>query len=356
MKAPAMTSLTLFEQTQLPAYAIAAGNAPDAFMGGTVTGPSYPRIGLRNNAFWLKKDGNETATNSPHLDFALIAAEPHVSRVYFGTKYAQGVKAESPKCQSHDGVAPDSTSPAPQSVSCKGCPQNQKGSSENGGKACAFKKTLVVADLASADAGNPQAAILTLNGSTIYGESYPDRKVFAFGDMMAMAKQHRIDPRALRLRAQFDPTGQSKLVFSLAPDGGYLTMEAMRASAALAADPSIQKMLASDTPAPVVSVLPAPAPAPKPSPAPVAPPPTPKPLIKELTWQEKLTAQGFSVDDTAMVEDLGGPTTDAAAKYLARVAARKAAPPHVPVKAPPAPAVAAGHDALTSQLLAFGYD
>jgi len=82
------------------------------------------------------------------LPVVVIAANPHLSKVYFKGKYVKG-SSDEPLCRSSDGVRPDGDVAEKQNANCASCPQNQWGSkiSEFSGKeikACADKKQLAV--------------------------------------------------------------------------------------------------------------------------------------------------------------------------------------------------------------------
>ena len=133
--------LAVFDNTPVPAY-ITGANLPAIPLANQVD--SRNRIAFKNGRFVIKAgNGQERALQQLHLDVVIVGAHDYISRIYYEGKYAPGMKAR-PVCFSSDGNSPSRASAKPQSAICASCPQNQKGSAENNGKACGFFKRLVV--------------------------------------------------------------------------------------------------------------------------------------------------------------------------------------------------------------------
>ena len=80
--------------------------------------------------------------------------------------------ASAPDCWSADGEVPDAKAKAPQSKTCKDCPQNIKGSGQGDSRACRFSQRLAVVlenDI------NGDVYQLTLPSQSIFGEGEPGK-------------------------------------------------------------------------------------------------------------------------------------------------------------------------------------
>lgn len=77
------------------------------------------------------------------INLIIVGALPKVSRVFYRDKYDPS-KATLPNCWSNLGDKPEEAAGDPQSPNCAECPQNIKGSGENGGRACRFQRRISV--------------------------------------------------------------------------------------------------------------------------------------------------------------------------------------------------------------------
>jgi len=78
------------------------------------------------------------------LNVIIINALPDVSRTYYAEKFDPNKEATIPDCWSNNGVTPEDTSPNKQHTNCMECPQNIKGSGDQGGKACRYQRRVAV--------------------------------------------------------------------------------------------------------------------------------------------------------------------------------------------------------------------
>lgn len=78
------------------------------------------------------------------LNVIIINALPDVSRTFYAEKYDPNKEATIPDCWSNNGAIPEDTSPNRQHSNCMECPQNIKGSGEQGGKACRYQRRVAV--------------------------------------------------------------------------------------------------------------------------------------------------------------------------------------------------------------------
>jgi hypothetical protein len=147
-------------QTAETAALVAATNAAAA--GGIKTG-GFPKISIEGGKFHEVDSGvdgghprtymvapkpGQPASPLMCLETVIIAANPSLVKTYYAAKWTKGM-AETPNCQSSNGVTPDVGVPNKQADVCATCPQNQWGSkiSEATGKevkACTDSKQLAV--------------------------------------------------------------------------------------------------------------------------------------------------------------------------------------------------------------------
>jgi hypothetical protein len=92
------------------------------------------------------------------IDVIIIAALPAVSRVYYEAAYDPNATPTLPDCWSNLGDKPEAAAGNRQATSCALCPQNVKGSADNGGRACRYQRRLAVLV-----PGDPQKDIYQLN-------------------------------------------------------------------------------------------------------------------------------------------------------------------------------------------------
>jgi hypothetical protein len=118
-----------------------------ALMGGAVsTGPSIKRISIKGSVFRMMVEGKEVAKNEERaMNMVIVGAAQYNSRSFYEATFAEGQGAKMPDCFSDNGISPNAKSTAPQSVTCKDCPQNVDGSAPSGkGRACRFSRRLAV--------------------------------------------------------------------------------------------------------------------------------------------------------------------------------------------------------------------
>lgn len=282
----------------------------NSIAGGLTGGGFGNRISLRGNRFRFIKNGTDVGVHrGEYLDVVLLAANPHVSRIYFEGQYDPNMKA-APDCYSLDGRVPEADSPKRQSDKCMTCPQNVKGSSVKGNtkaKACAYKKRVVVAAPDSID-GDIYA--LDVNALSLFADDNPSQNLYNLKDYIETLAAHQLLAVKLVTRLTFDDQSSvPKLFFTpirmLTPEEWEQSKERMK-------DEAIQQMLAdvvnetevgevapekvknapatgsvapqqaapatqAPTPAPAPSAAPAPAKRGRPRSAPAEPTPTPHP-------------------------------------------------------------------------------
>lgn len=163
------TALALPSNLQLPAHLlapeaaaeIAAANAAAA--GGIKTGAMFPKISIKANKFHeidpaidagaprtytVVAAPGQPALPMMCLEAVVIGANPAITKTYYEGDYVEG-SAETPNCQSTDGIVPDAHVAKKENPVCATCPKNVWGSkvSKLSGKdikACDDSKQLAI--------------------------------------------------------------------------------------------------------------------------------------------------------------------------------------------------------------------
>jgi hypothetical protein len=104
------------------------------------------RIGTNTNGTFKRIVNGEQIGDAVRgeINVIIVDALPKVSRVFYAGKYDPNAKPTLPDCWSNLGDKPEAGSPNPQANNCTECPQNIKGSGENGGRSCRFQRRIAV--------------------------------------------------------------------------------------------------------------------------------------------------------------------------------------------------------------------
>lgn len=78
------------------------------------------------------------------INVIIVGALPKVSRIYYKDKFDPNKEATLPNCWSNLGDKPEAAAKYKQHSNCADCPQNIKGSGENGGRACRYQRRISV--------------------------------------------------------------------------------------------------------------------------------------------------------------------------------------------------------------------
>lgn len=165
-----MSELTLFEGG-LPSYIKELGLDEETK---AIAGSSgNKRISIKGSVFRLIVNGEEIATREERsMNVVIVRNAMNTSRTFYSGSYREGEKV-APLCWSSDGKAPDSGVESPQSRNCESCPQNIKGSGDNGtSKACRYSLRLAVV---LADDIEGDVYQLTLPSTSYFGKSDQDK-------------------------------------------------------------------------------------------------------------------------------------------------------------------------------------
>ena len=204
--------VALFEgMNNVPAHLQGGELSETAKALGGGTGQALKRISIKGSVFRMMVGSQEVASNEDRgMNMIIVRSAPGWSRTYYQGKYQEGVAA-TPACWSDDGNAPSSNVENPQSTLCASCPQNVKGSAEQGtGKACRYSARLAVVL-----EGDPKGDIygIQVPGTSIFGEaenpkydSLQDyvKKLTGFGyDVVKVVTEFRFDTKATGPRLMF---------------------------------------------------------------------------------------------------------------------------------------------------------
>jgi len=118
---------------------------------GGIKAGGHPRINLDGCRWRVTENGVEDQDyiRDTVLDVIIVDANPHMSKVYYASKFIPGTDAKAPDCFSDNGEGPSTQATNPQHSNCAVCPHNAWGSKVNElgnkTKACSdYKKIAVV--------------------------------------------------------------------------------------------------------------------------------------------------------------------------------------------------------------------
>jgi len=199
--------LSIFNANTLPAHLQAVkAAAPAINLGGSTD--TRNRIKMKNGRFIIQIAGaQEKVLDILRLPVIIIGAHDYVSRIWYAGKWQQGVAAR-PGCFSSDGVTPNATSPQAQAARCDLCPQNQKGSSDTGGKACAFFKRLVVLI-----AGKSTPFMLDVKSMSIFGTGDTANAKYGLTEYSKILAGKGINPSMVITELTFDANASVPKIF-----------------------------------------------------------------------------------------------------------------------------------------------
>ena len=139
-----MSNLTIFKQSG----AISTSGARELTgLAKTLAATSnMRRIATNTNGTFKRIINGEQIGNAIRGEFnaIIVDALPKVSRTFYAGKYDPNAKATLPDCWSNLGDKPEPAAANKQHSNCAECPQNTKGSGENGGRACRFQRRIAI--------------------------------------------------------------------------------------------------------------------------------------------------------------------------------------------------------------------
>jgi len=116
------------------------------FAKATMGSNNYRRIQTNTNGTFKRIVNGEQVGNAVRgeISVIIVAWLNGISRTFYKEKYDPNKEATLPDCWSNLGDAPETAAKNKQGKSCMTCPQNVKGSGDNGGKACRFQRRIAV--------------------------------------------------------------------------------------------------------------------------------------------------------------------------------------------------------------------
>ncbi len=208
-----MSALTLVGgNTQIPTHIAARGvsAATLALAGSDAAGK---RISIEGGTFRMYVDGQEMMRiKDRDLDIIIVRASPANSRSYYDPTVAYKRGASTPPlCISVHGDKPDANSKEPQHSTCMGCPNNAKGSGNNGSRACRFHRKLAVV-LANDIMGNVYQ--LNIPATSLFGDGV-DGRLLPLEAYNKMLKANNVNIDDFVTKIEFDTDAATpKLTFS----------------------------------------------------------------------------------------------------------------------------------------------
>ena len=204
-----MSNVALFNPSNVPAFARAAGLSDVAKALAGNGGGGGKRISIKGGVFRLMADGKEVAAiDERFLDVVVVKAAAKVARVFYMNTYDKDAPATAPNCWSTDGDKPDEGVKAPQSKTCASCPNNVAGSGQGQSRACRYQQRLAVV-LASDIEGD--VLQLPLPATSIFGKSEGDNHPLQAYARWLVAQS--VDPSTVVTRMKFDTTAESPKLF-----------------------------------------------------------------------------------------------------------------------------------------------
>ncbi len=162
-----MSNLTIFKQAG--AVSTATRRGPTALGQSLAQTSTMRRIATSTNGTFKRMVNGEQIGNALRGEFNCIIVDllPKVSRQFYASKYDPNAKPTLPDCWSNLGDKPEANAPNAQATNCATCPQNIKGSGENGGKACRYQRRIAILI-----EGDPTGEVYQFNvpGKSLFGK------------------------------------------------------------------------------------------------------------------------------------------------------------------------------------------
>lgn len=110
------------------------------------TASTSRRIQTNTNGTFKRVINGEQIGNAirGEINVIIVGALPKVSRIFYKEKFDPNKEATLPNCWSNLGDKPEESAKDRQHSNCAECPQNVKGSGENGGRACRYERRVSV--------------------------------------------------------------------------------------------------------------------------------------------------------------------------------------------------------------------
>lgn len=138
-----MSNVTIFKQG---AVATSGNRELSDLAKSLSTATTTRRIQTNTNGTFKRMVNGEQIGNAVRgeINVIILHALPKVSRTYYKEKYDPNKEATLPNCWSNLGDKPEEGAEDKQHANCADCPQNIKGSGDNGSRACRFERRISV--------------------------------------------------------------------------------------------------------------------------------------------------------------------------------------------------------------------
>jgi hypothetical protein len=139
-----MSNVAIFKQQN--AVSISGNRQLSDLAKSLATSTTSRRIQTNTNGTFKRIVNGEQIGNAVRgeINVIIVGALPKVSRIYYREKFDPNKEATLPNCWSNLGDKPEEAAADKQHSNCADCPQNIKGSGENGGKACRYQRRISV--------------------------------------------------------------------------------------------------------------------------------------------------------------------------------------------------------------------
>lgn len=150
------------------------------------------RIQTNTNGTFKRIINGEVVGNAARneINVIIINLLPKVSRIFYASKFDPNKEATLPNCWSNEGDRPEEAAKDKQNANCLTCPQNIKGSGENGSKACKYQRRIAVLI-----AGDPSGDVYQMNipSKSLFGKGVGNSHPFESYWKYLVANHESID-------------------------------------------------------------------------------------------------------------------------------------------------------------------
>lgn len=204
-----MSNLTIFNNQDV---AVSTGVRERTALGQALASNStFRRIQTTTSGVFRRMiNGEVNGTVRGEIDVIVVGALPKVSRVFYKGAYDPKAEATLPDCWSNLGDKPEPEASNKQAARCDICPQNVKGSGDNGGRACRFQRRLAIL-LAGDESGDVYQ--FNVPAKSLFGKGVGNVHPFESYKNFLIANGH--DPDTVVTNISYDPNAESmQLLFS----------------------------------------------------------------------------------------------------------------------------------------------
>jgi hypothetical protein len=139
-----MSNVAIFKQQG--AVTVSGGRQLSELAKSLASSNTTRRIQTNTNGTFKRIVNGEQIGNAirGEINVIIVGALPKVSRIYYKEKFDPNKEATLPNCWSNMGDNPEAAAADKQHENCADCPQNIKGSGENGSRACRYQRRMSV--------------------------------------------------------------------------------------------------------------------------------------------------------------------------------------------------------------------